>query len=362
MAEQRLECDLVTPAGGETSRPEVRPLEPGAAERWDEFVFQHPQASFFHLLGWKWVIEKTFGFEPHYVCCERGGTITGIAPLFLVSNWLVGRCLISVPFAAYGGICATDSESQQALIDYAKNLAVSERVGYLELRHRAGEILDGFHPNKRYVTFTAPLSPDPEALRKRLPKDTRYMIRKAEKGGLRVRAGMDQLDQFYCLVAQSLKRLGTPAFPLALFRNIVEQFPKHTHLSLIHKDSRPVAGVLSFFFRDAILPYYSGASQEAPRLAANDFMYWELMKWAGLQGFRWFDFGRSKTGTGAFAFKSQWSMQVEPLNYQVFLVRRKTVPNFSPVNPKFELATRVWKQLPLSLATSLGPRVVRWFP
>jgi hypothetical protein len=91
-------------------------------------------------------------------------------------------------------------------------------------------------------------------------------------------------------------------------------------------------------------------------------MYWELMKWAAEQGFRMFDFGRSKKGTGSFAFKSQWNMDVQPLDYQVLLVKRKTVPNFSPVNPKFEMAIRIWKKLPLSLTKLLGPAVVRLIP
>jgi hypothetical protein len=80
------------------------------------------------------------------------------------------------------------------------------------------------------------------------------------------------------------------------------------------------------------------------------------------KGIRVFDFGRSKKGTGSYAFKTQWNMTEEPLHYGVHLVRRKTVPNFSPVNPKFERATRIWQKLPAWLTTAVGPHVVRWFP
>src|SRR5712692_3021739 len=173
---------------------------------------------------------------------------------------------------------------------------------------------------------------------------------------------MDQLDQFYRLFALSMRRLGTPVFPRALFKNLAQEFPEQTELSLVYAGSQPVAGVFSFFFRDTILPYYAGAAPEAPALAANNFMYWQLMKRAIECGLRVFDFGRSKQGSGAFAFKSQWNMKVEPLDYQVFLVRRKTVPNFSPMNLKFELAIRLWKRMPFWLTTRVGPRVVRWFP
>jgi FemAB-related protein (PEP-CTERM system-associated) len=359
MTETKTQCDVLAPP---VAPLEVKPFELGVEERWDRFVREQPRASFFHLIGWKRIVEKTFGHKARYFYCERNGEITGIAPLFECSNWLIGRCFISIPLAAYGGIVAVDAESEQAMLDHAKRMAESASAEYLEIRQRDGELLDGFHRNQLYATFNAPLFQDAAANLKRLPKDTRYMIRKAEKGGLRVQRGMDQMEVFYDLFAQSMHRLGTPVFPSALFRNIVDEFPDHTQLMLVYDGTRAVTGVLSFFFRDTILPYYAGATPDATRLAANNFMYWELIKWAGEQGFRTFDFGRSKKGTGAFAFKSQWNMNAEELAYQVFLVKRKTVPNFSPVNPKFEMAIRLWQSLPLRVTKWLGPSAVRLFP
>jgi FemAB-related protein (PEP-CTERM system-associated) len=362
MTQSKTEYEALAPIDVPAPLPQVKAFESSDAERWDQFVFEHPRASFFHLTGWKRVLEKTFGYQARYFYCERQGKITGIAPLFDFSSWLVGRCLVSVPLATYGGIVAKDEESEQALLDHSISMARSTPVDYLELRRRDGGLLNGFHANELYVSFTAPLFQDVQANLKRLPKDTRYMIRKAEKGGLRIERGVEQLDVFYDLFAQSMQRLGTPVFPHTLFKNFVEEFPKHTQLMLVYNGSEAVAGVLSFFFRDTVLPYFAGASQEATRLAGNNFMYWELMKWAAEQGFRMFDFGRSKKGTGSFAFKSQWNMDVQPLDYQVLLVKRKTVPNFSPVNPKFEMAIRIWKKLPLSLTKLLGPAVVRLIP
>lgn len=360
--ETKVRCDTITPVDASDRTLRVKHFDSSIAERWDRFVFEHSRASFFHLIGWKRVVEKTFGHKARYFYSERDGEITGIAPFFDFSNWLVGHCLVSLPLGAYGGIVAEDSESKQALLDHAKQIARSARVDYLELRCRDGGLLSGFHRNEVYVTFNTPLFSDPQANLKRLPKDTRYMIRRAEKEGLSVERGVEQMDVFYDLFARSMKRLGTPVFPIALFRNLVEEFPNQTQLMLVSNGLQTVAGVLSFFFRDTILPYYAGATDEATPLAANNFMYWELIKWAGEQGFRTFDFGRSKRGTGAFAFKSQWNMKIEPLDYQVFLVKRETVPNFSPVNPKFEMAIRIWQKLPLPVTKFLGPSLVRLFP
>lgn len=291
MIETNAQCEVLTLP---ETLLQVKALETSGEERWDRFVLEHPRASFFHLTGWKRIIEKTFGHKARYFYCERDGKITGIAPIFECSNWLIGRCFIAIPLAAYGGIVADDSESEQALLDHSKKLAQSTSAEYLELRVRNGALFDGFHANQLYVTFSAPLLPDAAANLKRLPKDTRYMIRKAEKGGLRAQLGMEQLGAFYELFAQSMHRLGTPVFPRALFENIVDEFPDHTQLTLVYDGTRPVTGVLSLFFRDTILPYYAGAIPEATRLAANNFMYWELIKWAGSRGFERLILGAAK--------------------------------------------------------------------
>src|SRR6266481_3141564 len=291
MAENKMQWDVLSPPA---ALLKVKPFELGAEERWDRFVQEHARASFFHLIGWKRVIEKTFGHAARYFYCERDGKITGIAPIFECSNWLIGRCFISIPLAAYGGIVAVDTESEQAMLEHSKRMAESASAEYLELRHRDGELLDGFHANQLYVTFNAPLFPDSATNLKRLPKDTRYMIRKAEKGGLRVQRGVGQLDVFYELFARSMHRLGTPVFPRALFRNIVDEFPDHTELMLVYNGADAVTGVLSFFFRDTILPYYAGATPEATRLAANPFDEDKLIRSAGDKGWIKFYVRRSE--------------------------------------------------------------------
>lgn len=345
-----------------SAAPAIRAYTHSDALRWDEFVRQERSASFFHLSGWMRVMERTFGYRCRALYAERDGRITGVLPLFSVRNWILGRCLISTPFAVYGGIAAGDEQSYTALLDHARHRAQEQQVQYLELRNRSGELVPGFHRNSRYVTFTCDLSPEPEANLKRLPRDTRYMIRKAQKFSLAARHGTDQLHSFYELFAMNLKRHGTPMFPRSLLSNLLEEFPGQIDLLMLYSGNKPVSGVFTFLFRDAVLPYYSGASAEAPSLAANNLLYWELMKWAVASGYRRFDFGRSKTGTGSHDFKSQWSMQVSPLPYQVLLVNKKTAPDFSPANPLFERATRAWSRLPLWLTKRAGPRIVKWFP
>ncbi len=340
----------------------VRALESQDVERWDHFVLAHPAGTFFHQMAWKRVVEKTFDHQAHYVYGERDGQIVAVAPVFVVSNWMVGRCMVSSPLASYGGICAEDPEAEKALLEFLKGQAQELQVDYLELRNPAGGTLPGFVPNPRYSSFSMVLSKDPEAVLKGLPKDIRYMIRKAEKADLHVRRGPELLDEFYRLFAINMRRLGTPVFPRALFVNLLEEFGKQIDVLVVYAGSEPVASAVSFLFRDTMHPYYIGGLPVARDLAANNFLWWELMKFASQSGMNTFDFGRSKKGTGAYAFKKKWNPRITDLDYQVFLVKRKIAPNFSPANPKFEVATQVWSRLPLWLTNKLGPRVVRWIP
>ena len=341
----------------------VKEYDPSGAAAWDQWLASCPGATPFHTTAWMRALERAFGYTSRSIYSERNGKITGVLPLFLISNWVLGRCLMSSPFADYGGICAADRESTEALLECAKQIAQYEKVDYLELRHRSYELQPGFIPKSLYVAFTCELCDDSEAEFKKLPRDTRYMIRKGEKAGLEVQAGFPgQLDQFYSLLATSWRRLGTPIVPKRWLQILVDEFQDSADLKLVCRRGRAIAGVLSLSCGDTLFPHYAGACEEANRVAANNFMYWQLIKDSIAKGMRRFDFGRSKRNTGAFQFKSSWNMRVDTLDYQTLLVQRNKVPDISPVSPKFRIATQLWSRIPLQATMVLGPKIVRWFP
>lgn len=344
------------------AKVEVHSYSDSMRAAWDDFVYRQPSGSLFHLTAWKRAIERAFGFEARYLVAEDDGGIRGVLPLFLVSNAIQGRTLISTPFAVYGGVCASDDSAATALREAACTQALAEKVQYLELRNRVESPAESFHTKELYVTFDRELPDSPESLMKGFPRDTRYMIRKGQKEGLRSTVDSNQLERFHDIYAASVRNLGTPVFSLQFFRILLEEFGDAAELTVIWRNEQALASVLSFRFRDWILPYYGGSLLEGRKYAANNFMYWEVMTRALQSGLRYFDFGRSKLGTGAYAFKTQWNMREHPLPYQFFLVRRKEMPNFSPTNPRFQAAISLWKRLPLPLTKMLGPSLVRLFP
>ena len=70
----------------------------------------------------------------------------------------------------------------------------------------------------------------------------------------------------------------------------------------------------------------------------------------------------SPPGEGTFKFKEQWGAQPVPLHWEYKLCQGTELPNIGPTNPKFQLAIELWKRLPLSVATRLGPGIVKGIP
>lgn len=331
----------------------VKSLETVNYGRWDEFVENCPDATFFHLSGWKKVIEQAFGHRCHYLYTEQDGNITGILPLVHVNSLLFGNNLVSTAFCVYGGIVATDEQSYHELDDEARRLAERLGVDSLEIRNR-----DRKNPNwpykDLYATFRKQLDPDVEKNLLAIPRKQRAMVRKGIEAGLTstIDADVDRLHQAY---SESVRNLGTPVFPKKYFKALKDVFQDRCEVVSIEHEGRLIASVMNFYFRDEVLPYYGGGTELARELKGNDFMYWEVMRRAVEKGVKVFDYGRSKIGTGSYSFKKNWGFTPEPLFYEFYLVKAKELPDINPLNPKYQLFIAAWKRLPLPISQFIGP-------
>jgi predicted N-acyltransferase len=146
--------------------------------------------------------------------------------------------------------------------------------------------------------------------------------------------------------------------PKQFYAAIATEFRDAVEISVVHGSGGPLAAVMSFYSGNAVLPYYGGASSEARSLHAYDLLYWSVMCRALERGARVFDFGRSRSGSFAFDYKTHWGFSPLPLRYQYY-VTRGTVPNVGPDNPKYHLFIEAWKRLPLPLSVHVGPFISR---
>ncbi len=330
----------------------------GAGADWDDFVHRMPDGTFFHLIGWKRVLERAFGFTARYLVARRGQHIVGVLPLFEVRGGRGQHCLQSVPFAVEGGVCAADEPAARALEGAAVALADQCGARYVELRDRrsGGDFVT--HGGRDFCFRRALLDTD-EAMLAAIPGKRRNMIRTGIRHGFVSRVSFDDLPAFYDLYARSLRRLGTPVFPRRYFQILVEEFAAECALLTVWRDGVPGAGVLAFSFEGRVLPYYAGSRRDVIRHAVNDFMYWELMRWARRRGCRVFDFGRSKQGSGSYEYKRLWGFTPEPLPYRVHLRAGATLPSESIDSPGMQLLRHAWRRLPLRLTKLVGPLFIR---
>ena len=349
------------PPAAPASRIEIRELKPGEEGEWDRFAISSSWGTFFHLSGWRTVVERTLGHRGFYLVARNEHGISGVFPISWVRNKLFGDCLVSLPLAVYGGICAGDKDSYFSLLKAGSDLADRLGVKYLEMRNRTEPFPTSLPGRDLYVTFTQDLSMGPEKLLQGLPRDTRYIVRKSLKAGLEWTEDIG-LQEFYEIYAQSVHRLGTPVFPRKLFDLLRSEFPKSCRLFGVRKGTKAIAGVFCFYFRDQVLPYYAGALPEFYKDSPNNFMYWNLIAQSCREGVREFDFGRSKRGTGSFSFKSSWSMRTAALPYRYHLARAGEVPHLSPVDRKFRWPIALWKHMPFAWTKILGPKLIRWVP
>ena len=334
------------------------PQDPAAAARWDEFVLACPSATFFHRSGWQQVLREVYRHDTHFLFAEEGGRITGVLPLAHVRSWLFGSALVGLPFAVYGGVAAVDDASAQALEQRAVALGRELRVPHLELRNVVRRHGD-WPLQDLYVTFRKEIQPDDEANMLAIPRKQRAMVRKGIKNGLASQVDPG-VDRFFALYADNVHRHGTPAMPKRWFEALQRTFgPDCEVLTVTAPDGRLVSSVMSFYFRDEVLPYYAGDDVAARDLAANDFKYWELMRRACARGLKTFDYGRSKHGTGSYSFKKNWGFEPTPLHYEYCLYSRESIPQNNPNNAKYRLLIDAWRRMPLAMANWLGPFIVR---
>ena len=326
-------------------------------EPWDAYVNQHSDGTFFHLYGWKQALKQSFRHKCYYLYAFHNEQVVGVLPLGHIKSLLFGNALISTPFAVYGGVLADNDEIKQLLTSEACRLAEDLNVDHLEIRNIEQQYPDWPH-KELYVYFKKELADNDEDNLKAIPRKQRAMVRKGIKAGLEYDISKD-IDNFYQAYSESVRNLGTPVFSKKFFASLIEVFAEQIDVLTVTKDKQLVASVMSFYYKNEVLPYYGGGTSAARNLKGNDFMYWALMQHSIKQGINSFDYGRSKEGTGSYSFKKNWGFEPKPLFYEFYLVKAKSIPDINPLNPKYQRFISIWRKLPLKLSQMLGPIISR---
>ena len=335
---------------------DVTPVE------WDAFVGAHPDASGYHAWIWRDVFRDAFGHETRYLAARLNGRLVGVLPLVAFRSRLFGRFLISLPFVNYGGVLAEDDAAANALFEGAMSEARACGAEYVELRHRARRF-KGLPCRAHKVGMVLELAPSRDAAWHALDRKVRNQIRKAERSGLVAEAGgIELLDAFYDVFAHNMRDLGTPVYSKRFFEAILMRLRTRAGCVVVRHGTTAIAAGLTLGWRKTIEAPWASSLKAYRPMSANSLLYWTILERSVEAGFGTFDFGRSSPDSGPYQFKRHWGALQSPLCWEYGLSQGATLPNLGTANPKFRFAIAAWKRLPVTVATLIGPHIVRSIP
>ena len=329
---------------------------------WDEFVASCHEATGYHRWAWRSVFGRGLQQRTHYLAAVEDGRIRGVLPSVEVRSWIFGRTLSSLPYVNYGGVLAQTKAARSALLNGALEVAARRGLDDVLLRHVSKQFHD-LPAQTHKVTLLMALQPDVESMWSALDRKVRNQIRKAEKSGVTVESGsLELLDDFYRVFARNMRDLGTPVYGRRLFETILSTFPLDARVYIGRVGPVAVAGALSYRYGAVVEVPSASALREHRASCPNHLVYWHIIRDAIAQGCTTFDFGRSTPGDGTYHFKEQWGGVPHQLWWECAGVKGPVKVDASPRDGRFQLGVDLWKRLPVSLATMLGPRIVRSVP
>lgn len=332
----------------------LRSLEEVGVQRWDEAALTLPGAGLFHHSAWAAVVRDGLGATPWFLAAEQDGEIVGLLPLAQLRRGL-HTDLISLPLATVcGSVCSPAANAaavDRFLHNNALDLATSLSARCVELRGFQADV----QTPAAYATFHKTLDTSATDL-KWIPTRQRAEVRKARQAGLTLITNQD-VAGFGRWYDRATQRLGSPGLGQAPFKAIAAHLPEHHYaVHWVHHQGQPISAVLTYYWGNTVMPYYAAALPAARALRAAPFVYAEIACLAAQQlGRHTFDFGRSISGTGAFAFKKNFGFQPTYLDYQ------RTTPDGSPAPalmtqpPKW--LSQAWRLTPHAIARLLIPGV-----
>ena len=329
--------------------------------QWNEYVHASPRASFYHRAEWRG-INESLGLRSCYLGAFDGDRLVGVLPMSHLKSLLIGNVACSMPFVNYGGPAGDSDEIEQRLLEEAALVADEWRVEYLEIRSQR-HLGDQYPCSDHKVSMTIALDPDPEVVMNLFKRDQRSEIRRAAKRGFVTKFGRELVDDFYEILADSWRELGTPIFNVDYLKTVLNTFPNNTRVCVVYDQAgRPAAGAFDGIQNGVVEGMWLGMRAEYRQQLVGYVLYWELIKNACELGAKSFHLGRSTKDSGGEQFKKKWNAETLQLYWHYVLRTRSDIPALNPQNPKYRFAIRTWQKLPLAVTKVLGPLISKNIP
>jgi len=192
-----------------------------------------------------------------------------------------------------------------------------------------------------------------ENLWNNLDKKVRNQIRKAKEYDLKIKEGKELLKDFYPLYRKVMKKRGSPPYGFQFFEDTIGEFQDMARVFTTEYKGTPVAGMIVIQFENRLTSLWAASDYNFSHLNSNDFLYWEVIKWAVKNNFKYFDFGRSPKHSGTYLFKKQWGGEEKPFSHDYYI--SPSGKNLVPSMTQSKRLAKLWKLVPSPIVNWLGP-------
>ena len=156
-------------------------------------------------------------------------------------------------------------------------------------------------------------------------------------------------------------KLGSPVHSKFFFENILEQYGKKAQISSVYYNNICIYSSFYIFKKDVMINCWSSTLNKYRKYYPTDFGIWNTIKDGISNNFKYMDFGRSQYGSSNLEFKRRWGATLNQLHYY-YLARSNVQFSTNSGNMNREKFEKLWRLLPLSLSTILGPKIRSSFP
>ena len=318
------------------------------------------------LPAWQTACAATLGCETRTEELKTAaGEVLGSLRYAVLKSFLFGARVISLPFTDESAITLNDparaQEAGRILLARLDAAAAAAGASSAELRG-ANPVLDSLGKelaaSAPYSRFELDLTPGYAAVLagygSNIAKNLAQGARRLEVSLVK-HPGSVELRELYLVYLAQMKTFGSPPLPMAYFRELAAAglyiFFKATF------DGR-TAGMLAAIPDGGVLRADVNASLPAyassfPKIRLFD----ESIRWAADNGFKVYDFMRTRRGTGVHGHKAKWGGSERGIKYYYRAYRSGARPEPDPSGPLFRLAAAGLRIMPCSLLEIIGPAI-----
>jgi hypothetical protein len=291
-------------------------LTDGLSEAYGAFLRRRPTSLVYQSLAYQRLLTQLLPAEQRSLVVLDNGAIRGALPL-LSRQGPYGRVYNSLPYyGSHGGVIADDAASAGMLISALNEIASAddtaaatlvanplEAVDYGALAHDLTDFRIGQWTPIDYPAEHA------QRLMDTFHSKTRNMVRKAEKGGVKVARDEGALDFIATVHRENMAEIGGRAKAPRFFELVAACFRAGAEfrVTIARLDGTPVAGLLAFYFNRTVEYFTPVVRKEHRDTQALSLAIFAAMTEASQEGYRWWNWGGTwASQDGVYRFKKRW--------------------------------------------------------